>query len=196
MNMTMITERDFKEYKEYRDALEENFEGSYSSGVLEKLIVLFGEANTGKTSSLKQLAIHLGMPQMSIMPKDIRIILHPTIHNQVKNVFLSTFGDSVRDVINNIHFFNMANPSGFHVFEVIDGKIEKIETIEQKPDICIGASRVEEMHWNLYELFTQAIEPKIPKPIMFRKNSTKPKPQKGTLSLDDEKVIKSILNVL
>ena len=65
-----------------------------------------------------------------------------------------------------------------------------------KPDICIGASRVEEMHWILYELYAQIITFKTPHPIMFRKTGIKPNPELGTITQNDKDIIASILNIL
>jgi hypothetical protein len=198
LGIIMITEDQFKEHEKYKEALENknNFQGSLPAEVLEKLIVLFGEANTGKTSSLKKLAIRLGMPSSGVKTNNIRVILQPMINGQEKTIFLSTFGDSVKDVMNNILFFNMKPSSNFKVYKVNGGKLEPIKEITQKPDICIGASRVEEMHWILYEQFAQTIKPKTPKPIMFRKTGTRPYPSNGTKTKDDTDCIDSILSIL
>lgn len=191
----MITKFQFLEYQAYINAMRSlnNIQLSYSKSALEKIIVLFGDANKGKTQSLMELGTRLTNPLSCITTKNVRIILHPTINGITKTLFLSTYGDTVKDVMNNLLFFNKQIPSGCQIYEVLNGDINQIYVIQEDPDYCIGASRVEEMHWNLYERFAERVSPKSTKPIMIRKVGTIPKPTKGSLTIDDLNTIDTLL---
>ena len=194
----MITKIQFLEYQAYLAAMTllANIQLSFSKSTLKKIIVLFGDADKGKTQSLMELGCRLSIPLNGIATKNVRIILHPIINGVSRTLFLSTYGDTVKDVMNNILFYNKQVPSGCQIYEVKNGKVIQLPTIVDNPDYCIGASRVEEMHWNLYELFANKVSPISPKPIMVHKVGTIPKPSKGTLTLDDLNTIDTILKEL
>ena len=191
----MITNTQFREHQAYLNALNliANTRCSYSTNVVEKLILLFGDANRGKTKSLMEIGVRLGMPAGVITTQNVRIVLHYPQNGSQKTIFLSTYGDTVDDVMNNLHFFNMQIPPRCSIYEVINGQITQISQIKYVPDICIGASRIEEMHWDLYNRFVNSIVPIVPKPLMFRKAGTTPKPASGVLTKDDIDTINAIM---
>ena len=196
--MYMITKFQFLEFQAYLDAMNllNCTQMSYSKNTLEKIIVLFGDGDKGKTQSLMELGSRLSIPLSGVSTKNIRVILHPIIKGKTITVFLSTYGDTVKDVMNNILFFNKQVPSGCQVYEVVNGKLNQKYSIQVDPDYCIGASRVEEMHWNLYERFAEKIVPISTNPIMVRKVGTIPKPAKGTLTPDDNNTIDTLIKEL
>lgn len=111
---------------------------------MEKLLILYGEQNVGKTSTLRKVfEILTGHKLNSHDPKkDMRVVL--TVGN--KTIFMSTFGDSATAISQNFNFFNRKMRSTMIVYELGGGKLKKKTKADLSrlpaPDICITACRI------------------------------------------------------
>lgn len=111
---------------------------------MEKLLILYGEQNVGKTSTLRKVfEILTGHKLNSHDPKkDMRVVL--TVGN--KTIFMSTFGDSATAISQNFNFFNRKMRSTMIVYELDGGKLKKKTKADLSrlpaPDICITACRI------------------------------------------------------
>ena len=110
---------------------------------MEKLIILYGEQNAGKTTTLRKVVELLtGYTFKTSDPKpEIRIVF--TVGG--KNVYLSTMGDSEDVISTNFSFFQQTHHGKTAIYELSNGKLKKINKQRVKslsPDICITACRI------------------------------------------------------
>lgn len=107
---------------------------------IDKLIVLYGERNAGKTTTLKtafKMLTGCNFPARG----DGRVIF------KVGDVmvFMATYGDIPHIIDTNFNFFHSATRSNAIIYELDGGKVARIdaERLQQlKPDICITACRI------------------------------------------------------
>jgi hypothetical protein len=112
---------------------------------MNKLLILYGEQNAGKTTTLRKLfEILTGYHLKSRDPKkDFRVVF--SLGN--KNVFMSTFGDSKNVINTNFSFFQQTPHGKTQIYEYIqeEGKLKVMDKQRLKavtPDICISACRI------------------------------------------------------
>lgn len=111
---------------------------------MEKLIVLYGEQNAGKTTTLRKLfELLTGYKLKSKDPKgDFRVVFPVG----KKTIFLSSFGDSKGVIDTNFDFFNLSMHGKTIIYDLSSGdklkRIDKQCVQSNKPDICISACRI------------------------------------------------------
>lgn len=110
---------------------------------MDKLFILYGEQNAGKTSTLRKvLEMLTGYTLLKSHgpQKDLRVIFNVGD----KTVFMATYGDDPGVIRRNFAFFNKSK--NFNTaYELIDGELKKIENSryqELTPDLCISACRI------------------------------------------------------
>ena len=107
---------------------------------INKLIVLYGEQNAGKTTTLKKafkMLTGCNFPARG----DGRVIFKVGD----TTVFMATYGDKPHYVETNFSFFHSATRSNAVIYELDGGEPVKIGRERQqqlKPDICITACRI------------------------------------------------------
>ena len=108
---------------------------------INKLIVLYGEPNAGKTTTLKKAFKMLTGYDIPSTISDIRVIFKVGD----ATVFMATYGDMPHIIDTNFNFFHSATRSNAVIYE-FDGEelveIDKERLQQSEPDICITACRI------------------------------------------------------
>ena len=113
---------------------------SKKKGYAEKLkaiLVLFGEQNTGKSTTLRKLVAKLGNTP-PLPSNDIRVI----VDYRGKTIYIATYGDTFFQVNNNSAFFQ-GELNCSKVNMVKDGELGEAPSDyfhQMPPEICISAS--------------------------------------------------------
>lgn len=108
---------------------------------INKLIVLYGEPNAGKTTTLKKVIEYFTERPIPSAYNEIRVVLKVGD----ATVYLATLGDFPGIIDTNFNFFHGTIRTNANVYE-LDGwdlkAIDKERLLELKPDICVTACRV------------------------------------------------------
>ncbi len=110
---------------------------------MEKLLILYGTPNSGKTTTLRNVFEVLSDYTLkSRDPKgDFRVVV--PIGN--KYIFVATAGDTTKAIQTNFLFFESKFVGNTAIYEFSDGKLQRIDKqrlAELKADICITACRI------------------------------------------------------
>lgn len=108
----------------------------------KQFIVLYGLANSGKTTTLRHTIETLTGVRLKKNHENWRVVFD----YEGKTIALSTFGDKPRDIKNDISFFEGKKPK-VKIVQIAKGTCKDLtasDLSKMKFDICISACRVED----------------------------------------------------
>ena len=168
---------------------------------MKKLVILYGEQNAGKTSTLRLVfELLTGTSANLLPPTDLRVV----IHVGRKTVYLASHGDAPGYMKTNFNFFTNKMYGNLVVYEFLNGqlvKINKTRFAQLKPNVCVTACRVyyNDKANDTYNALNKLIMKKMPvtEGIIWIPKQKADEPKKLRRSInDDMNVAKSIISVI
>ena len=107
----------------------------------KQLIVLHGPANSGKTTTLRHMIETLTGCTFPQKPQNYRVVFD----YQGKKFAVSTTGDTIPDINNNIAFFNGNKPS-VPIYQIVGGQLVNMNATQLKTlvfDVIISACQID-----------------------------------------------------
>lgn len=110
---------------------------------MKKLLILYGEQNAGKTSTLR--SVFESLTGYLLTDDDPQVDLRVVFRVGRKRVFLATLGDTANVMKTNFKFFSSQMHGNTKVYELVDGQLVKIDQkrLQQlHADVCVTACRI------------------------------------------------------